>query len=899
MTRTLFALTAWLTLGGTPLARAAEAAAGDAPASPDSRYVIPSWGDMTLVYGPGTDPAMDTPGAMERMFEHWKGRGFTGVYLRTDLAQCPPGAIVRHEGRTQPNPELAVAWRLIDDVMERADPHHAARAAEERTGFEYWMWHPYLYSEGAPADVGVDGTGRMVPWSYVRRYHAEHPEVITVDRKGNRQWMVPEYAYAGARADKVAEFVHMARTYRPTGILASLRSEASQVLPPPDHGDQYGFNEPVVTEMKRRYDVDILTDPRFDWQSPGFDGADPMVENWRRLRGSYLTQLVRDIRAGLREVDPNIQFAMTLSGDHVGPVLGNWTMDWRTWVDEGLVDAIVMPVFFEATPDPDSAKKGYLTNLLAGVGGVGAAEVKAYVKQSKHPGVRVIHTGAPSYFYPPAPAGSDGWQCDAWYDAYHLAWHQRWSQWVRDVREFGHVRFIEQNFDAFPVRASYAGGGSGDMRYDPGLRACPGVWRRLGDGAGGGDAVVQPETRRGDSGNAVLLTSQDLIARHASSPDRANVTAMLDPAIASGTATFEFWLYRPDEHGALAAHLTGDVRYEMDVGLRVEAGTGRLSYASGAEWVATEARLEPKRWHRLMIEVDVDRLTYAAFLGVDRAPVCAGVKFAPAPERVVAQPTVNVPTRMPSYRVFNVLYFIPAKDAGNRVYLDDVLVRWTPALHYAPPGAAVAARETFEPHAAGPVQSVTPDAPWRIEPASDAKRFSIENTTSFGAGVKCLRAAGGGSVTGDIAGDSASKRITVDLDVFVRSGRDFPYILPDPATRSAHDTVIGIQAAGAESPLAAVKAEGGTWKLWDGARFADSGKPVAYDVWNHVQLAVDVEAGRYALVVQPVGELPTPVGSARWVVPPDAGGERLTWKIAPSDTKGHTSCYDNIVVTVD
>lgn len=866
---------------------------------PENRYVIPSWGDLTLVYGPGTDPAMDTAGAMERTFAHWKGRGFTGVFLRTDLSQCPPGAIIRNAATTQPNPELAVAWRLIDDIMERSDPHAAARAAAEKVGFEYWMWHPYLYSEGAPADVGIDGPGRMVPWSYVRKYHAEHPEVITVDRKGNRQWMVPEYAYPGARADKVAEFVHMAKTYRPTGILASLRSEASQVLPPPDHGDQYGFNEPIVAEMKLRHGVDILTDPRFDWQNPAFDPADPMVRNWRSLRGSYLTELVREIRQGLREVDPKIQLAMTVSGDHVGPVLGNSTMEWRTWVDEGLVDVLVMPVFFEATPDPDSAKKGYLTNLLAGVGGVSAAEVKAYVAQSQHPEVRIIHTGAPSYFYPPAPAGADGWQCDVWYDLYHVAWRQRWEQFTRDVREFGHVRFIAQDFDAFPVRGSYAGGGSGDGRYDPSLRACPGVWHRLGDGSTA-HAVVQPETRRGDSGNAVLLTGQDLIARHASSPDRANVTAMLDNAIANGKAAFEFWLYRPDEQSALAAHFTGDVRYEMDVGLRVEAGTGRLSYASGAEWVATDARLKPKRWHPLVIEVDVDALTYSAFLGPARTPLCAGVKFAPAPERLVAQPTINVPMRMPSYRVFNVLYFIPARDAGNRVYLDDVLVKWTPALHYAAAGETVAADETFEDREVGPIVAATAiGAPWRLEPAADAGRFTIENTTSFGPGVKCLRAAGGGSVTGDIAAGSAFKKITIDLDVFIRSDKDFPYILPDPATRSAHATTVGIHSAGAKTPLAAASADGGTWKLWDGDRFIDTGKPVTYDVWNHLQIAVDVEARRYTLVVQPVGELPSRIGSAAWSMPRDPGGAKLTWRISPSDTKGHTSCYDNIVVTLD
>ncbi len=151
MTRHFLALIALLTLGATsPAAEPLDPAKGAT-----TRYVIPSWGDMTLVYGPGTDPSMDTTEAMERMVAHWKGRGFAGMYLRTDLSQAVPGSIVRHPATTPAQPELAVAWRLIDEIMEKSDPHLAARRAADKIGFEYWMWHPYLYSEGAPADVGV------------------------------------------------------------------------------------------------------------------------------------------------------------------------------------------------------------------------------------------------------------------------------------------------------------------------------------------------------------------------------------------------------------------------------------------------------------------------------------------------------------------------------------------------------------------------------------------------------------------------------------------------------------------------------------------------------------------------------------------------------------------------
>lgn len=877
-------------------------AAEKAPKTAPEMNVIASWGDLTLVYGPGTDPSMDTDQAMENAFTHWKGRGFTGIYLRTDLAQAPAGAIVRHPGATQTNPVLSLAWHLIDELMEKTDPHAAATRAGRKVGFDHWMFHPYIYSEGAPADVGVPGLGRMVPWSYVRRYHAEHPEVITVDRQGNKLWMAPEYAYPGARADKVAEFVHMAKTYRPTGILASMRSEVNQLIDPPDHGDQYGFNQPVVDEMKRLYDVDIMTDPRFDYKSPSFKSDDPMVENWRNLRGGYLTQLYREIRQAMREVDPKIQLGITLSGEYIGPPLGNWRLQWRKWIDEGLLDVIVMPVFFEATLDLESEHKHYLTHARFGKGMVTVPEVKAYIAKSKHPDIRVIHAGAPSYFYPPPPDGADGWQCDVWYDAYTQAWYQRWEQWNKDIAELGHIKFFEQNFDAFPVRNAGIGGAWGDFRHNPDLRACPGVWRELGDGSDT-KAIVQSETRRGNTGNAVLLTNQEFIAGHWSSPDRGRHTGALDTAIANGTAGFEFWLYRDNDKSSITALFTGDISNEKDVGLRIEPKTGQISYASGKEWIRTDHVLPLQQWQKFVIEVNVDELTYAAHGGNEKISICKDVKFAAAQERLIEEIGVHIPIKAPSYRIFNVLYFIPGTKKDNRVFLDDVLVKWTPTDHYAKRGAKIALQETFERYQAGALTATNKaeHGRWRVDGRDQANAFVMAKTTSFGPGVMSLRASGGGAMVGEpaqplsTAGDGL---ITIDLDVFIRSNKDFPYIIPDPATRSAHSTVISLESASSDKPLIAVDSARGIWRLWDGTEYVDSKTLVTYDVWNHLQIALDPKKQTYRFVVQPVGELPTFVGQSAHGKT-EKPRENLVLKISPSKSENHLSCYDNVLVTFE
>lgn len=859
------------------------------------RNVIPSWGDITLVYGPGTDAAMDTPEAMDRMVKHWKGRGFTGVYLRSDLDQFPPGEVIRHPRAAMQNPGLAVYWNIVDEIMAKADPHKTARAAAEKHGFEYWLSHPHIYSEGAPVDVGEEGLGRMVPWSYMIKYHRDHPEVITIDREGNKQWMVPEYAYPGLRTYKAAEFAYMAKAYNPSGIIASMRSETSQLIDPPAHADQFGFNQPVVDDMKRLYSVDIMTDPRFDWKSASFQSDDEMVQKWRELRGSYITELYREIRQAMRKANPKVKFAVLLSGEYVGPLMGNARLDWRKWVDEGIVDVLIVGATFEATLDPDADKKGYLTNTRFGKGTVSVDQVKKYIKASKNPGIQVIQTGAPSYFYPPAPDNADGWQCDAWYDAYVLAIYQRWEQWKKDLADFGSIKFFEQDFDGFKPKDPGQAGGIGDGRHHPDLRSSPGVWYKVGD-ATDNRPYIQSQVKRGASGNAVAFTGKDLTAIHYSSPDRSLLTGQMDTAICNGKARMSYWVYRASEGNSLTTYFSGNAAHERDVAVRVAAKTGRLSYASGDQWIEANAFVPMNQWYPIAIEVNVDALTYSAFAGEKAQAIASDIPIAPPKDRFVSHHgEETVRHKVPSYRIFNALVFVPTEGSTEPIYMDDVLVQWQPTMHYTASGKNVVATENFEklkPYAkefSGGWKAITEFA----KPA-----FFVERTTSYGEGVHCLRASGGGLFQSDLGQKltpaSAGGLITVDLDLFIRSDKDFPYILPDPTTRSKHHAVIGLQ--GASKPFALAKPVDGTWRIWDGTAYKDTGKTMHYDVWNHVQLSINTRENKWKLIVQPIGEMPAVVGegSCGAGVQP---GEKLRLVIQPSDTPENISCFDNLSVT--
>jgi hypothetical protein len=874
--------------------------------SQPKQYAITSWGDLIALYGPGTDPSMDTPEAVEHMIQFWKARGYTGVYMRTDLGQIEP--LIRKnpirpdapQGSGNSDPRLAWLYAYIDRVQAAFDFHRVGAKVSQPLGFEWWAWHPHLYSDGAPETAGAPGVGRIWPWTYVDRYKFEHPEIISVDRAGNPFWMVREYAYPGARDSKVAEFVHIAKTFGVKRFVACMRSESTQIQDEPEHADQYGFNKIVVDDMKRLYDVDILTDPRFDHKSGSFSVNDPMLQKWRELRGSYVTQFYRDLRKALREVDPAIQLAVTLSGDTVGPPLGNWTLDWQTWVREGLVDAIITPVTFEASLVKDPLTKGYLTSVRDDKGVVSHRAIKEFIASSKHPEIQVISTNAPPYLFDPPPAGADGWRVDGWYSLYHLAWYQRWwTQCVKDVETQGYIRFLDQNFDSLTPGESGLAGGIGDSRYNPAIHACPGVWYPLGKDAAG--AVI---ARDDGKGNCIQLRVRDAGANaftgfHNSFPDRSGIYSGIDNAITNGSAVFAFDVFRPHDGTGLEAYLQ-DQAADRDVAVRIDPETGALSCAiDDGSWRQTEATIPTGKWQRIEIRADLDRQVYSASIGASSA-VCPDIPMKKPAPRIIAHPNdATTPISVPSYKMFRQVSFTPI--GKETIHIDDVLVRWTPTLNYTKPRPKVFFEDDFErlaDNASLNRSRTSRGGQWTTHSESGPTAFTITNDTSFGEGVKALLATAGGSIVGrgEPLRHIPNSYITVDLDVYVRSDRDYPYLMPDPTATSTHWATIGLRRKNSTDHAATALPSRGTWWLWDGTRFVDTRTPVAYDVWNHLQIAVDAPTGSYRVVVQPVGEMPTLVGTAKLgeaiIVNTD-----LEFAVETSDTQGHISLYDNIRIT--
>ncbi|MFQ6672689.1 MAG: hypothetical protein ACE5KY_05265, partial [Candidatus Tectimicrobiota bacterium] len=195
--------------------------------------------------------------------------------------------------------------------------------------------------------------GQHVSWQSA--FSRLHPEYAVVDHRGRRrQWGVLCLAYPEVRAHFRERFVGLLEASRFDGLFVCLRSQSR----PADFADQFGFNEPVRRDFLARTGQDICTEA-FDRQA------------WRDLLGAYLTQFLAELREATRP--RGVRLAVGAArGNILGPPLGNTTLDWPTWVKEGLIDELVINQNSSQCPSmwhelwPMHRGGGYLQNYLDG-----------------------------------------------------------------------------------------------------------------------------------------------------------------------------------------------------------------------------------------------------------------------------------------------------------------------------------------------------------------------------------------------------------------------------------------------------------------------------------------------------------------------------------------------------
>lgn len=865
-----------------------ESPAAEPAAEPAHRLIV-GWDDAVVCVGPGTDAGMDSPEAIRRMVKRWKARGITGLYWRVNETQLPGADVYVVRNRPKASPPQNHLMARHDRVFRSFDVLGTLRAAAEAEGLGLWAWYPTIYSAGAPAE----GPGFTTAWQFESRFGREHPEVLSVDRAGRKHYAVWEYAYPEARAAKIREFVAFAKELGFRKFVACLRTESGQFQPPPLHADQFGFNAPVVEEMRRRHGIDIRTDGRFDFASPSWNPTDPMVESWRRLRGEYLTTLYRELRRALDAVAPGIEMAVQIPGDRVGSCLGNWVIDWRTWIDEGLVQEIVLGVPLDNGEFAGSAaapeRRGYLPSAIP------VEALRDFIRTSRHPDVRVIAAGGPATSFARPPDRYDGWRLDGWFDLWVQNWAQRWEQWRRDLAELGHVRFVAQDFDGPDVDADRCDGGFGEVAHRPDLRACPGFWYPIG-GPDSSLPRLETKVRRGPKGSSVAIPRDaaglnELRVRHDGRHDRSGYPFPGDTAVSSGTCEVECWVYRE----APASALVVGVQYDTDVTSRSEialhlTSADTVDFRNGGSWATSRATLKPGTWHRLTLTIDLEAKTWSAEAlvgGRKKVSICQHVAY------------------RAKENAWNNLAFSPQGATGSVCFVDEVLWRWMPSAVPTPAGRKVLLDDGFEGAtpgtALGDLRSPGGGA-WKVE-RGDARDLTIDADLSLGARFQSLRMRGGGGravLAPEALRHRPGAEPSVDVDVFLRGDSPTVWLTPVGAATTGDRTTIAVADARSGKPLMAVRAANGVWECWDGGKYATTSTPAAIDAWTRVHLRKGGKAGTYVAILEVIGEAPRELFRGRFGVG-IAPGAPLSLALENERTAARPDgpAFDNLIVTQD
>jgi len=177
------------------------------------------------------------------------------------------------------------------------------------------------------------------PGFWEARLRQEHPEWIPTDKYGYRkQGGVIELAYPEARKALIDLIATAVRKAGYDGIAFMSYAENFSMR----FQDEFGYNEPIVREFKRRHGIDIRTEPFNKYATR---------EDWYRLRGEFVTTFLRELREALggkvkigvflNPINPRKPMVWaTLPQEYY--TLGMIHMDVDTWVRDNVVDELVV-----------------------------------------------------------------------------------------------------------------------------------------------------------------------------------------------------------------------------------------------------------------------------------------------------------------------------------------------------------------------------------------------------------------------------------------------------------------------------------------------------------------------------------------------------------------------------
>jgi hypothetical protein len=309
------------------------------------------WGDH-LIFGEG-DGRLADPQALARRMRAWRDELGAGTILWRATRDRIRGRFFHGRGQRH-------FFRASKAVVSFDDFVVVPELAAE-TGLKS-MLYLALFDEGWPLaprherEISYHNRMHCQHVSWQSEFSCRHPRFAVVDRSGeNRQWGVMCLAYRQVRRHFIARYRRLLKRSGFDGLFVCLRSQSK----PADFADQFGFNEPVRREFRRRCGQDILKE---DFDLP----------RWRKLQGEYLTLFLEELATALHRDGYRLGVGAP-RGDIIGPPMGNAHLDWPQWLRRGWVDHLVIDQNSSRCPSmwhdlwPMHRGYGYLQNYVNGV----------------------------------------------------------------------------------------------------------------------------------------------------------------------------------------------------------------------------------------------------------------------------------------------------------------------------------------------------------------------------------------------------------------------------------------------------------------------------------------------------------------------------------------------------
>lgn len=280
----------------------------------------------------GSSLPIDSPASIEASFDLFREVNHARrIYWRGLEASC---WLATMQARPE-NPRYFSFFEWLRELYATVNPDLLAVKAARSRGMEIWGMGS-LFDWGSSMDTpGFND----YPFAFESSLRLEHPEWAPVNRQGTRHQGGPiELAYPQARKALVDLTLKetLKAGYQGIALLTYVENYSLRFQ------DEFGFSDPIVEDFRRLYKVDLRREPFKRGASR---------EDWLRLRGSYVTAFLRELKAALSKHGIKLGVVVNSNDPRLPqswnvPELmltaGAMQMDVETWVRESLVDELIV-----------------------------------------------------------------------------------------------------------------------------------------------------------------------------------------------------------------------------------------------------------------------------------------------------------------------------------------------------------------------------------------------------------------------------------------------------------------------------------------------------------------------------------------------------------------------------